>query len=230
MGRALRQTPGDIIYHVINRSNGRFALFRKPKDYQAFENILEEAKKKFPIRILAYCLMPNHWHLLLKPYGNQDLSVFMRYITLTHTQRWHAHYHRVGYGHLYQGRFKSFPVEEDEYFLQVTRYIESNASRAKLAERAEDWQWGSLWRREFGDRRQKQLLSPWPISPGKDYLKIINREPDKEIIKTIRQSVEKSKPFGSLNWIIATAKKLGLTSSLRPRGRPKKAVFNEKST
>lgn len=225
MGRALRKTPGNIIYHVINRSNGRFALFRKPKDYQAFERILEETKEKYPMRILAYCIMPNHWHLLLKPYGSNDLSTFMRYVTLTHTQRWHAHYHRVGYGHLYQGRFKSFPVEADEYFVQVARYIESNPLRTKtkLAKKAQDWQWGSLWRREYGSQEQKQLLSPWPIPPTKDYLKLVNKDQSKEILADIRKSVEKGKPLGKLNWVVTIAEKLGLKSTLRPRGRPRKS-------
>lgn len=226
MGRALRKTPGDIIYHIINRSNGRFTLFRKPKDYEAFERILAEAKEKFPMRILAYCIMPNHWHLLLKPYGDNDLSLFMRYLTLTHTQRWHAHYHRVGYGHLYQGRFKSFPVEADEYFLQLTSYIESNPLRTKtkLVEKAQDWQWGSLWRREYGDKEQKQLLSPWPIQSTNDYLKLVNKHQEKEVLAGIRKSVEKSRPLGSLSWVIKIAEKLGLKSTLRSRGRPKKST------
>ncbi len=112
MGRAPRPTPGDVIYHCINRSNGRVALFRKDADYEAFERILEEAKEKYPVRVLAYVVMPNHWHLVLQPYNDGDLSKFLRWITLTHTQRWHAHYHNIGYGHLYQGRFKSFPAKE----------------------------------------------------------------------------------------------------------------------
>lgn len=224
MGRALRKTPGQIIYHVINRSNGRFAIFRKPKDYEAFEHILVETKEKHPIQILAYCLMPNHWHLLLKPYGDKDLSTFMRYLTLTHTQRWHAHYQRVGYGHLYQGRFKPFPVEEDEYFLQLTRYIESNPIRAKvkLVDKAQDWKWGSLWRREYGNKEEKELLSPWPIPADKDYLKLINKPQTKEVLNDIRKAVEKSKPLGKFDWILKTAEKLGLKSTLRERGRPKK--------
>ncbi len=222
MGRSLRKSAPDVIYHVINRSNGRFALFRKPADYQAFERILEEVQEKYPIRILSYCIMPNHWHFLLKPYKAGDLSVFMRSLTLTHTQRWHTHYHRVGYGHLYQGRFKSFPVESDEYFLQVAKYVESNALRAKLVTKAQDWQWGSLWRREFGSKEEKSIMASWPIPPKKDYLKVINSPLEKEIIKDIRKSVEKSSPFGSVEWIAKMAEKLGLKSTLRGRGRPRK--------
>lgn len=227
MGRPLRQAVGNVIYHVINRSNGRFKIFRKDEDYAAFERVLEESHKKHPIRILAYCLMPNHWHLLLKPYKDGDLSLFMRSLTLTHTQRWHAHYHRVGYGHLYQGRFKSFPVEEDEYFLQLIRYIESNPLRAKLVKKAQDWQWSSLWRRLKGDKDQKALLSPWPITPPGNYAILLNKIQAEKDITRIRLSINKGSPLGKDKWVIQTAKELGLDSTLRGKGRPKN---NEKST
>jgi putative transposase len=97
------------------------------------------------MRLLSYCLMPNHWHLVLWPRADGELSDFGHWLTLTHTQRWHAHYHNVGTGHLYQGRFKSFPVARDEHFLQLCRYVERNPLRAGLVRRAEAWQWGSLW-------------------------------------------------------------------------------------
>lgn len=222
MGRPTRQSAKDIIYHVINRSNGRFTIFKKDADYQAFETILEEAKQKYPIRILAYSIMPNHWHLLLKPYNDGDLSLFMRTLTLTHTQRWHAHYHRVGDGHLYQGRFKSFPVQEDEYFIQVAKYIERNALRASLVKKAEDWRWSSIWRRVNGKKEDKDLLSEWPIPPERNYLTHLNQIQDKAIEEAIVHSIEKGSPYGETSWMIKIAQKLGLGSTLKPRGRPKK--------
>src|SRR5688572_23335174 len=117
MGRPLRAAVGDVIYHVLNRANGRLPLFETPADYEAFEKVLAEAHVRFPMRTLAYCLMPNHWHLVLWPRRDGDLSRFMGWLTLTHTQRWHAHRGSAGAGHLYQGRFKSFPVQADEHFL-----------------------------------------------------------------------------------------------------------------
>jgi len=222
MGRALRQTTGGVIYHVINRANGRVTLFRKDKDYEAFEEILEQAKEKHPIRILSFTIMPNHWHMVLQPFSDGDLSRFMAWLTMTHAQRWHEHYHKVGYGHLYQGRFKSFPVEKDEYFIQLCRYVERNPLRAGLVDKAEDWRWGSLWIRERGTEEQKKLLSPWPISPDKNYLKLVNDKEDKDLIKNIRHSVQKGKPLGSASWVTLMAEKLGLNSTLKPRGRPKK--------
>ena len=127
MPRSLRLIEGDTVYHVLNRANARLTLFEKEKDYLAFEKVLTEAKKKYSMRILAYCIMPNHWHFLLYPHRNTDLPLFMRWLTQTHSQRWLAHRQRTGYGHLYQGRYKSFPVQKDGHFLQVARYVERNS-------------------------------------------------------------------------------------------------------
>lgn len=224
MGRPLRQSTSDVIYHVINRSSNRMTLFNKDADYQAFERVLEEAKLKYPLRIYSYAIMPNHWHLILCPYQDGDISKFMRWLTLTHTQRWHAHYHNVGSGHLYQGRFKSFPVESDQYFIQLCRYIERNPLRAKLVEKAEDWEWSSLWRRLHGSHEQKQLLDSWPLPEDDDYLKLINQADPEDALNSIRESITRGKPFGSSSWVSGIAEKLGLSSTLRSKGRPKKII------
>ncbi len=145
MPRRPRLSTGGLAYHVLNRRVGRLPLFEKPTDYAAFEKILHEAHRRTGVRIAAYCLMPNHWHLLLWPRTDGELSDVMRWITVTHTQRWHAHRHTSGTGPVYQGRFKSFPVQTDEHFLTVARYVERNAVRAALVSRAEEWQWSSVW-------------------------------------------------------------------------------------
>jgi putative transposase len=124
MGRPLRTAVGGLAYHVLNRANARMRIFDKTEDYEAFERILAEAVRRVKMRLLAYCTMPNHWHLVLWPRQDGDLSTFVRWLTLTHTQRWHAHRHSVGSGHVYQGRFKSFLVEPDEYLWAVCRYGE----------------------------------------------------------------------------------------------------------
>src|SRR5262245_3981054 len=145
MGRPLRAATGGMVYHLLNRANGRMTIFRKEQDYESFEAILEEACERERMRLLAWCLLPNHWHLVVWPRNNGDLSRFAGWLTLTHTQRWHAHHKSAGTGHLYQGRFKSFPVQEDTHFLTVCRYVERNALRAGLSPRAQAWRWGSLW-------------------------------------------------------------------------------------
>ena len=127
--------------------------------------VLQEALERVPVRLLAYCVMPNHWHLVLWPRKDGDLSRFVGWLSLTHTQRWHAHRHSAGTGHVYQGRFKSFPVQEDDHLLTLCRYVERNALRSGLVRKAELWRWGSLWRRESGTEAQAAILSPWPIGP-----------------------------------------------------------------
>ncbi len=161
MPRRLRCNTGGYVYHVLNRAVGRSTLFQKDGDYAAFEKVLRQAKDWRPIRLLGYCLMPNHWHLLLWPAHDGDLSEFMRWLTVTHTQRYHAHYHTSGEGPLYQGRFKSFPIQEDEHFLTVLRYVERNPLRAGLVQQAEDWRWSSLWQRR--QRSPQPLIEEGPV-------------------------------------------------------------------
>jgi putative transposase len=126
MPRRARSIQGGLVYHVLNRSNGRLPLFRKEADYAAFERVIEESHAREPLRILAYSVMPTHWHWVVwpEPGAGQQVSEFFRWLTVTHTQRWHAHYHTSGTGHLYQGRFKAFPVETDEHLYTVLRYVE----------------------------------------------------------------------------------------------------------
>ena len=161
MPRTNRILPGGMLFHVLNRGVGR-QLFRKAADYLAFEQLLEETVEKSPMRICSYCLMPNHWHLVLWPEHDGDLATFMQRLTVTHVTRWQKDRKCVGEGHVYQGRFKSFPVESSDSFYQVARYVERNALRANLVDCAEDWQWSSLWRRERGTSDQKRWLGRWP--------------------------------------------------------------------
>ena len=112
MGRPKRAADGGLIYHVLNRANARLPIFEKAGDYEAFERVLSEAVERTGTRLLAYCLLPNHWHLVVLPIEDGELSRFTGWLTLTHTQRWHAHRHSTGQGHVYQGRFKSFPIQD----------------------------------------------------------------------------------------------------------------------
>ena len=118
-----------------------------------------EAHDRFPMRILSWCVMPTHWHFVLWPRRDGELSAFMGWLSLTHAQRWKTAHDAVGRGHVYQGRFKNFVIERDEHLLAVLRYVEQNPLRANLVKRAEAWQWGSLWVRENGNQRMGDLMS-----------------------------------------------------------------------
>ena len=221
MPRRIWIATGGLAYHVLNRRVGRLRLFEKPADYAAFETILHQAHERTGIRIAAYGLMPNHWHLLLWPRDDGELSEVMRWITVTHTQRWHAHRQTSGSGPVYQGRFKSFPVQSDEHFLTVARYVERNAKRAKLVERAEEWRWSSLWQRVQRDPKLVEFLGEWPVERPLGWVKLVNG-PDKAAeLEDLRCSAQRGRPFGGEAWVVRTAKRLGLESTLRPRGRPK---------
>lgn len=212
---------GGFVYHVLNRRVGRLPLFETPADYAAFETILREAYDQTHIRISAYCLMPNHWHLVVWPRLDGELSEVLRWVTVTHTQRWHAHRHTAGTGPVYQGRFKSFPVQNDEHFLTVVRYVERNALRADLVARAEEWRWCSLWRRGRKDSQASAFLSEWPMERPRNWVARVNQPETAGELEAVRTSVQRGRPFGSEAWVKRTAKRLGLEPTLRARGRPK---------
>jgi putative transposase len=220
MPRQARQAPGGIVYHVLNRANGRLRLFKKDDDFLAFEQVLLEAHERVPIRILSWCLMNNHWHFVLWPERDRELTEFMRWLTLTHAQRWkHAH-DAVGHGHLYQGRFKSFPIEQDDHLLTVLRYVERNPVRAGKVKEAQDWPWGSCHVRQTKGHQLRDLPSEWPIERPPRWLQFVNTPQTAAEEKSVKEHMERNRPFGNGEWTQSTAKALGLEHSLRPLGRP----------
>jgi putative transposase len=223
MPRSPRIDVGNELYHVINRANARLPIFFKEEDFELFVSILEEAQKKYDMRILAYCLMPNHFHLVLYPKQDNDLQKFMQWVTLTHTQRWHIQNKTIGSGHLYQGRYKSFLIEGDKHFLSVIRYVERNPLRARIVKKVENWNFSSLSHRLLKNSNNK-LLSSWPIEEPKNYLSFVNTPQTNVEEESIRMSIVKGKPYGSENWSMKIIKKFGLESTTRERGRPKKGT------
>jgi putative transposase len=211
-----------MVFHVLNRGVGRMRLFQSEADFAAFENILEEVLDVQPMRVCCYCLMPNHWHFVLWPKHDGDLAAFMQRLTVTHVTRWQRHKKKVGHGHVYQGRFKSFPISTDDYFRQVARYVERNALRANLVERAEQWRWSSLWRRESGTAAQKACLSAWPVALPAHWVRLVNQPETEAELAALRRSVNRGQPYGPPTWVEKCAERLGLESTIRPRGRPKR--------
>jgi len=215
-----RNAPGGLVYHVLNRANGRLRLFKKDDDFLAFERVLLLAHRRVPIRLLDWCLMPNHWHLILHPSSDGELTSFMRWLTLTHAQRWkHAHA-AVGHGHLYQGRFKSFPIEEDDHLLMALRYVERNPLRARLVSRAQDWRWGSCHIRQNRLHPLRELLSGWPIDIPARWLQTVNLPQNEAEEKMVKDSIKRSRPLGSEIWTGRMVNHLSLQHTMRPRGRP----------
>ena len=167
--------------------------------------------------------MTNHWHLLLWPERDGELAAFMQRLTITHVRRSQQHRGYAGLGHVYQGQYKSFPVESDEHFWVADRYIERNALRASLVLRAEEWRWSSLWRRCYGTEVERFLLSPWPVEASTNWIWRVNQNEDERELDSLRRSVQRGRPFGKPEWQKEIAKRLGLESAYRPTGRPRKA-------
>jgi putative transposase len=220
MPRRLRVSTGGFAYHVLNRAVGRGRLFDDEADYLAMERVIERTYKLLPSRIVSYCLMPNHWHFVIWPREDGELSEFMRLLTVTHTQRWHANHHSAGTGPLYQGRFKSFPIQEDGHFLTVCRYVERNAVRANLVKSARRWPWCSLAKRALGKPPAWLLpVKNWPVDPPSDWKAWVNRPETAAELDALRKCVKRGRPYGDARWEGRTAKLLSLESCLRQRGR-----------
>ncbi len=193
-------------------------MFHKEEDFAAFVRLFEPACERLPMRLVGWCLMPNHFHLVLWPYKDGDLGRWMQWLLTSHVRRYHRHYH--GSGHVWQGRFKAFPIQRDEHFLTVLRYAERNALRAKLVERAEDWQWSSLRSRLPGG--DCEWLAPAPVALPANWPALVNRPQNEAELEAIRRSIARGTPFGSDQWVKTAAKRLGLQATIRPRGRPRK--------
>jgi putative transposase len=237
MPRIARVAPGGIVQHVLNRGNNRQRLFRKRADYAAFAVLLAEACGRFPgVRLLAWCLMPTHFHLVVWPRREGEVTAFMRWLANAHVRRHHTHYGTGGTGHLYQGRFKNFPVQHDEHVPLLLRYVEANARRAGLVRRAEAWEWGSLWDRARGAKRTRRAHDdddagqrpPLTDPPGglparaSEWVAAVNAPLPPQELERVRLSVVRGRPLGSDAWVRRTVDRLGLESTVRPRGRPRK--------
>jgi putative transposase len=227
MPRSARQTPGGYVYHALNRATARLKLFRKAADYAAFLGVLDEALERHPIRVLGYCIMPTHWHMVLWPATDRELTAFLRWLTLTHSVRWHKHYHSSGSGHVYQNRFKAFAVAEDDHLLTVLRYVERNPLRAGLVRRAEDWPWSSLACRLAGGEVAQKRLHPGPVPLTAEWPRWVNKPQTEAELEALRLSVARGRPYGADAWVEDVVESLGLQSTIRPRGRPRKQQADE---
>jgi putative transposase len=172
MPRRPRTATAGLTFHLMNRTAQKIPLFECADDYTAFERILFQAIHRSDVAVFAYCLMPNHWHLVASARVDGALSRFMHWLTTTHARRWRIVKKSAGQGAVYQGRFRAVHVTSDDHFLCVCRYVERNALRARLVDRAEEWQWSSLWRRcGHADARS---LARWPVKEPGDWLELVN--------------------------------------------------------
>jgi putative transposase len=222
MPRRPRVTTEHLVFHVFNRAVQRTTLFDAPDDYDAFLRIIVEALQRLPMQVLAYVLMPNHWHLVLWPAAGQSLSAFMKWLTATHVLRWRTATHTRGRGALYQGRFKAVAVQSDDHFLRLVQYVERNPVRKRLVAEAKDWRWSSAWN---GDGIDRPELSPWPVTRPADWLVLLNLPQAPADLVEIRTAIRGGMPYGSTDWREQTARSLGWPTGLRQPGRPRRQDY-----
>jgi putative transposase len=224
MPRISRGLADGHVYHIINRGNDGKTVFRKDMDYIAFLELLGEAKGYYELKLFAYCLMPNHFHLVLMPLQAEDLSKGMQWLMTSHVRRYHRHYGSMG--HVWQGRYKSFLIQTDEHLLTVIHYVESNPLRAGLVQMAGKWRWSSHL--EFVGIRPRSLVDDPPIDLPKNWETFVNEPMATKDLEQIRQSVNRQAPYGDHTWQIERAKEFRLESTMRPRGRPRSGGENKK--
>jgi len=205
------------IYHVINRGNMRMEIFEDADDYEYFLKLLYDGLKKESIELHAYCLMPNHFHLLLVPTVEGSLSRLMQWVMTSHVRYYHKK-HKTS-GHVWQGRYKSFVVQKENYYTVLLRYIEANALRAGLVTEAQHWSYGSLSERIM---HKRHLLSESFIKLPPEWALHVNTPFAHHDLDTIRNSINRQSPLGESVWQEQIANVHGLTSTLNPRGRPRK--------
>jgi putative transposase len=226
MPRPLRPIEDGLIYHVVNRGNNRQDVFRKKGDFEAFLQALADLKERKPFELYGYCLMSNHFHLLLRP-TESTISRIVQSLLVSHTQRHHRH-HRSG-GHVWQGRFKSPVIQDDEHLLTVLRYIEANPLRARLVERAEEYPWSSYGVHGAGQTSALidrvvayEKLSDSAKNRQRRWAALVHRPLEESTLDRVRRSSATGLPYGTDSWVRRLSTRLELDLAIRPRGRPKK--------
>ncbi len=213
MPRTARASVGSLCYHAFNRGNARACVFHVPQDFRVFVSLMRQACVRIPMRIPAWCVMPNHFHFVLRPYQDDDLGSWMHWLLTSHVRRHHKR--RGTDGRIWQGRFKAFAIEQDAHLLTVMRYTERNPLRANLVERAEQWPWSSLYEIVQGEL---SISLETPVERPDDWLAWTNKPQSAEEEAALRLSIKRSRPYGGKAWILKTAKALGLEQSLRNPG------------
>ena len=197
MPRPLRAIVANYCYHVLNRANRRAEVFHEAADYAAFIALMRKAQEHEELPILAVCLMPNHFHLVVQPTRPESISRWIHWLCTTHVRHYHAKYETTG--RIWQGPFKACLVQTDRYLLTLMRYVERNALEARIVPRAEDWPWGSLRWRAGG--RSPLALTAAPIALPSYWTDFVNQPHTAVELAAIRECVNKQIPFGDPEWV-----------------------------
>jgi len=216
--RINRGLTGQFVYHIYNRGNGRQKVFRTAEDYQFFLELMAKAKQIHPVKIFAYCLMPNHFHVVLQPEEDGELSRWVHWLLTSHVH--HHHLIHKTEGHLWQDRFRAFIVQEDAHFLSVMRFVEGNPVRKGLVESADQWPWSSHG--ETIGKKERRIVCPCPVELPPFWAEFVNSLILRTELTRLQECESRQSPYGDPLWQYELCRKLGLESTIRPRGRPRK--------
>ena len=223
MPRRLRHSLQGTAFHVMNRAVRNTVLFRPTDDYDAFFKVVREGLAKYEVKIIAYCVMPNHWHFVVLCERIQHISKWLHWVTGTHALRWNLNRGTRGRGAVYQSRFKAVPIQTETSLYRVCGYVERNALRGGLVAKAEEWEFGSLYANCTNCHAIP--LHEWPILRPANWIEFVNRTQDQADLDDLRVTLRRNQPIGDPNWQKAVAPFAGLT--MRPIGRPKKKERKE---
>ena len=218
MPRRNRHTMEGVAFHVMNRAVRGTTIFDENRDYDAFTSVVSEGLSKSSVKVLSYQVLSNHWHFVMTCDRIADLSTLMHWVQGTHANRWAGAHRARGRGYVYQGRFKSIPIQTSTSLVRVCRYVERNALRKNLVPVAENWTWGSLYAQ--CSNYHPIPLSEWPIPQPSNWIEIVNTPQSDAELADLRRAVQRDQPIGDPDWQRAVAPFVGLT--LRPVGRPRK--------
>lgn len=207
-------------HHIVGRGNNRERVFANPMDYEKYLSFLLKYSEEKEAAVLAYCLMPNHIHLLVRPSAEGTLAKMMQGVTLCYSKYFNKENGRTG--RLWECRYYSTVIDGDSYLWTVSKYIENNPVRAGIVKRAEDYPYSSAKAHLLG-RKDPLLKEPlFDKSELNEYKGFIRSEEDKKILEEIRKQTRLGKPLGDGGFLNTLSDRLGHDLSFRPKGRPRK--------